>query len=274
MRRALPLLLVLSAGCAGLSDFARSAVKEPKATFRSVSVAAFDLEGVTLDFVWDLQNPNGFGLDLASVGWSVDAEGKRVASGNAPGGLKIVANGTSPVTFPVRVRFRDVPGIVSLLGSGKDRIQYKLAATLGLRTPMGVLDVPLSREDSVRLPSAPHFSVDGISLRGVSFEDVTFDVKLRVKNPNAFPIPAGSLDYALALSGAQVAKAEGANLATVPSGGSAVVAIPVRLNYAGAGRAATDIARGADVDVALSGKASLAGIPLPLDVKGRVSPRR
>jgi LEA14-like dessication related protein len=274
MRRALPLLLVLSAGCAGLSDFARSAVQTPKATFKSVSVSAFDLEGVTLDFVWDVQNPNGFGLDLASVGWSVDAEGQRVAAGEAPGGVKIVANGTSPVTFPVRVRFRDVPGIASLLTSGKDRIHYKLAATLGLRTPIGVLDVPLSREDQVRLPGLPRFSVEGISLHGVSLEHVTFEVRLRVKNPNAFPMPAGALDYALAIAGSQVAKADGAQLAAVPASGSAVVAIPVKLDFASAGRAAVDVARGGDVDVGLAGKASVAGIPLPLDLKGRVSPRR
>jgi LEA14-like dessication related protein len=274
MRRALPFLLVLAAGCAGLQDLARSAVKEPKVTFRSASVAAFDLEGVTLDFVWDVQNPNGFGLDLASIGWKIEAEGTRVAAGDAPGGVRILANGTSPVTFPARLRFADVPGIASLLGSGKDRIHYKLSATLGLRTPAGVLDVPLSREDQVRLPGMPHFTVDGIALRAVSFENVTFEVRLRVKNPNAFPLPAGALDYALAVSGSQVAKAEGAHLGTVPAGGSAVVAIPVKLDLAAAGHAAADVARGADVDVGLSGKANVAGIPLPVDVKGRVSPHR
>src|SRR5512146_3306872 len=112
---ALTVPLLLLAACAGLEKFAASAVQKPKLTFRSATVQALDLEGATLALTWDLENPNGFGVDLARVGWSLDAEGTRVASGDLPGGLKIPAKATAPVTFPVRVRFQDVPGIVGLL---------------------------------------------------------------------------------------------------------------------------------------------------------------
>src|SRR5690242_2943672 len=96
---ALPLLWL--AGCAGLSEFAASAVQKPKLTFRSVALSSLDLEGATLAFTYDLENPNGFGVRLARVGYSVDVEGTRVASGELPGGLEIKAKGTAPVTFPV-----------------------------------------------------------------------------------------------------------------------------------------------------------------------------
>jgi LEA14-like dessication related protein len=269
---ALPLLLL--AGCAGLSELAASAVQKPKLTFRSASVQSLDLEGATVDFTWDLENPNGFGVDLAHVAWSADVEGKRIASGELPGGLKIKANAVSPVTFPVRVRFQDVPGIVSLLGSGKDAVQYKLAGTLGVRTPIGVLDLPLSHEGHVKLPTTPQFAVEGVAIRSIGFSEIALDVKLRVRNPNAFPLPLGSLDAALTIAGARVARTDGISVASVPGGTSAVVAIPVRLEVASAGHAAAELARGGEVHVELGGKANLAGIPFPLDLKGNVPARR
>jgi LEA14-like dessication related protein len=273
-RTSLLAVALLLAACASVQQLARSAVKEPKLTFRSASLQALDMEGATVAFSWDLENPNGFGVDLARVGWNVEVEGTRIASGDLPGGLQIKANGTAPVTFPVRVRFQDVPGIVSLLGSGKDVIRYRLGGTLGVRTPIGILDLPLSHEDRLRLPSMPRFALEGLAIRSMSFDAVALDVRLRVKNPNAFPLPVGKLDYALAIGGASVAHAAGAELSSVAGGASAVVAIPLRLDVLSAGRAVSDLARGGDVQVDLTGNAVVAGIPLPLDLRGKLPARR
>ena len=84
----------------------------------------------------------------------------------------------------------------------------------------------------------------------------------------------GRLDYALAIGGADVARADGAELAPVAGGASAVVAIPVKLDLTSAARAAADLTRGAEVQVDLTGRALVAGIPLPLDVRGKVPARR
>jgi LEA14-like dessication related protein len=275
MRRStLAAAALLLAACAEVQHLARSALQEPKLTFRSAAVQALDLEGATVAFTWDLENPNGFGVDLARVGWTVDVEGTRVAGGDLPGGLKIVAHGTAPVTFPVRVRFQDVPGIVSLLGSGKDAVRYRLAGTIGVRTPIGIVDLPLAHEDLLHLPSMPRFALEGVSVRRITFQEIALDVRLRVQNPNAFPLPLGQVESAVVIGGAQVARVDGAELSAVKGGGSAVVALPVRLDVLAAGRAAADLARGGEVDVGLAGRALMAGIPLPLDLRARVPARR
>jgi LEA14-like dessication related protein len=274
MRRVALALLLSLAGCAGIQQLAASAVQKPKLTFRTASVTALDLEGATVSLTWDLENPNGFGVDLAKVSWTFDAEGRRVAAGELPGGLQIRANGTSPVTFPVRIRYQDVPGIVNLLGSGKDEIRYAVGATVGVRTPVGVLDVPVTHADKLRLPSMPHFAIDGLSIRSIGFDAIVLDVRLRVRNANPFALPTGKLEYALSLSGADVARAETVAVEPVAGGSSAVVLIPVRIDVGSAGRVATDIARGADVQVALKGSANLAGIPFPLNLNGHLPARR
>ena len=270
----LAILLALASGCAGLKDLARSAFQEPKLTFRSAKVQALDLEGATVAFLFDLSNPNAIGLDVARAGYAIEIDGTRIVAGDLPAGLAIPANGTAPISFPVRVRFRDVPGVVSLLGKGRDELPYKLSGTLGVRTPIGILDLPLSHSDRLRLPRIPQFAVEGLAVRSVSFGSVGFAVRLRVKNPNGFPLPAGELGYALAVGGSRVARAEGARIEAMPAGASAIVEIPVHVDLASAGRAASDLVRGGDVDVQLSGKAEIAGLPFPLDLRARVPARR
>jgi LEA14-like dessication related protein len=268
------LLPVALAGCAGLQGVARTVLQEPKLTFRSASLQALDLEGATVGFNFDLENPNSFGVNLAKIGWGIEVEGTRIAAGDLPGGLAVPARGKAPVTFPVRVRFRDVPGIVSILGGGKDQLGYRLSGNVGVRTPVGVIDIPMSHTDVLKLPSLPRFGVQGLSVKSVSLSTIGLAVRLAVTNPNGFPLPAGKLDYALAISGAPVARAEGTGLGAVAGGSTQTVEIPVRVNVLSAGRAASDLARGAEVQVNLKGTAQLAGLPLPLDISTRVPARR
>lgn len=276
MRKILPALaaVALLASCADLRDIARAAFQQPKLAFRSASIEALDLEGATVAFRFDVDNPNTIGVDLARVAWGIEVEGTRIAAGEMPGGLKIPSRSVAPVTFPVRVRFRDVPGIVNLLGSGKDAIRYRLTGALGVRTPLGVVDLPLSHDDALRLPGLPRFAIQGLSVRSASFTEVTVGVRLSVRNPNGFALPAGRVDCSLALAGSQVARAQSAPVSPVAGGASAVVEIPVRVDLASAGRAATSLVRGGDVEVALAGTAELAGIPLPVNLRANVPVRR
>jgi LEA14-like dessication related protein len=262
-------------GCAGLKDLARAAFQEPKLTFRNATVDVLDLEGATVALHVELQNPNGFGLDVARVGWTFDAEGTRVATGDMPGGLAIPANGTAPLAIPVRVRWHDVPGIAGLFKRGEDGLAYKVAGTVGVRTPIGVIDLPVSHSDRLTLPKLPSFSLTGLKVRSVSLTDVEFEVRVAVKNPNAFPVPAGKVAWTLALGGgAPVARADGAALAPIGAHDTGSLVVPVRLDLASAGRTALDVARGAEVRVRLAGEAELAGLPVPLDLDAVLPARR
>jgi len=263
------------AGCAGLKDLARAAFQEPKLVFRNATVDTLDLEGATIALHVDLQNPNGFGLDVARVGWTFEADGTRVASGEMPGGLVIPANGTAPLAIPVRVQWHDVPGIVGLLRRGDDAIPYRVAGHVGVHTPVGVLDLPVSHEGRLPTPRLPTFALEGLRIQGVSFSEVSFEVKVAAKNPNAFPVPGGRLSWTLALGGGPpVARAEGMTLPPMAPRSSGEILVPVRLDFASAGRAARDLARGEDVRVRLTGEAQVAGLPVPFELDAMVPARR
>jgi LEA14-like dessication related protein len=95
-----------------------------------------------------------------------------------------------------------------------------------------------------------------------------------VQNPNGFALPGGALAYALALAGRPVARAEGAPVGAVPAGGSAGVEIPVSVDVLSAGRVAADLARGGEVQVELTGNAEVAGLPVPIALRGLLPARR
>lgn len=269
-------LPALAAGCAGLSNLAKSTIQEPKLSFRSASVQSLDFDGATVALLFDLSNPNAFGLELARAGWAVEMDGTRIANGDLPGGLAIPANGTAPLSLPVHVRYRDVPGIASLLVSGKDEVPYRVSGAIGVKTPVGILDLPVSHSDTLHLPRLPRISVEGISLRNVTFEPygVGFTLRLRVSNPNRFPLPAGGFDTTVELGGASIAKGQVGRLEPLAAGASAVMEIPVRMDPAAAVRAASMLGDGGDVDVHLTGAVVVSGMQLPLDLRARAPARR
>lgn len=271
---ALAASLLVVAGCAAVRDLAAAAFEKPKLTFQSVSVESFDLEGATLAFQYRLENPNRVGLNLAKLGYALDVEGTRVVDGQLNQGLRIPAAGTVPVTLPVHVKFKDVPGFVRLV-TQRDAVKYTLSGNAGVSTPIGVVDLPLSHTATLALPRLPGFSLETVAIRSASLTDLALDVRLAVQNPNPFPVPAGQLAYGLSVGGTRIASADGAALGAVPAGGRAVVSLPVKLSLLGAGRAVYQLVQGnGPVPVALSGKATIAGIQIPLDLAGRVSGSR
>jgi LEA14-like dessication related protein len=264
---AAPLLL---AGCAAVQNLAAAAFEKPKLTFRSVSIQSFDLEGATLGFEYLLENPNKVGLTLARVGYALDVEGSRVVDGDLRQGLKIPAGGGAPITFPVHVKFKDVPGFVRLVTS-QDEVAYRLSGKAGIDTPIGIVELPMSHSSTIGLPKLPSFSLDSVAIRSASFTDLALDVRMKVTNPNRFAIPAGSLQYGLAVGGTQVARGDAAALAKVAAVSTGIVSLPVKVSLLGAGRAIYQAVNGeGTLPVALSGKAVFAGIEIPLNLERKV----
>ena len=255
-------------GCASLGQLAKSAFREPKLTFVRVAVAGLDFEGATLAFDYRLENPNSFGLTLARVQYWLKVEGSEVTRGEVAGGLSIPAAGQAPVRFTARLPFKAVPRLAELVGR-REPVAYTVGGLVGVNTPVGQIDVPLSRSDTVALPQLPAFRLGGVSVAPVSLTELEVRIKLGVSNPNAFPVPAGALGYQLTVGKEVVATAETAPLAEVPAGSGRTVVIPVRMWLTGAGAAAAAAVRGGGAPVRLSGEARRGALPVPLDVSGK-----
>lgn len=257
-------LLSLS-GCAAVGELAKSAFKRPTLTLRQVSIAAIDFDGATLAFDYQVENPNGFGLTLGRLQYWLELEQRVVTRGEAPGGLSLPASGAAPVRFTARLPFAEVPRIVELVRS-REPVHYKVGGVVGVDTPIGIVDLPLSHAGTVDLPRVPEFKVDSVAVRMSSLTELEVALTLDVANANPFPLPGGELQYAVAVGGAVVASAEAGEVAKVPAKGHGKLVIPVRLSLLGAGRAAASAVRGGS-EVRLSGQARFGAISTPFDVR-------
>ena len=272
-RRLAPLALVVAlaaaalGGCAAVSQLAQGAFKTPTLQFRSASIESIDFDGATVGLDYTLNNPNGFGVTLARVRYGLSLEGREVTRGEVTNGLQIPAAGQAPVRFTARLPFAEVGHLLELVQRHAP-VPYTVAGAVGVDTPVGVVELPVQHSGTVDLPGLPAFRFAGADVRMSGLTDLVVDVKIGVKNPNPFPIPAGLLAYALSLSGQPVAQVDGHQLAGVAAHGDGTITIPVRLSILGAGRAAASALQGSGAEVRLNGSAQLGAIPVPLDVGG------
>ena len=75
VRLAAAALLAL-AGCAEVGKVLGASLEKPRLTFLSVTPREADLEGVTLLVRYRVENPNAVGLELATLDYRLDVDGR------------------------------------------------------------------------------------------------------------------------------------------------------------------------------------------------------
>jgi LEA14-like dessication related protein len=263
------LALLAVAGCAEVGKMIGSSLEKPRLTFVSVTPQAADLEGVTLLVRYRVENPNSVGLTVATLDYQLDVDGKQALTGSQRSGLSLPIRGAADLDVPVRLRYAAVPDFLRAVFQ-KEQIAFQLTGNAGVQTPVGVLQVPFSASGKVPAPRLPQLSLAGATVHAVSFDGLSFEVALEVANPNAFPLPAGALGYALRLGDYQVLTAASQALGAVPARGKGRVVVPVKVPFSAAAEAVGKLLRGGQADVALKGSASFGSVGLPVDLAGKV----
>lgn len=269
LRSATLALAVAALAALGGCALFRSALglQSPTLAYESWSADQVDLEGVTIALHYRLENPNDFGLDVRRLGYRLEVEGRQLVQGDLPSGVQVRAKGATPLAIPVRLRWRDIPGFVEIFLTRTD-VAYRISGNAGVGSPVGTVDLPFDHSDRVALPRPPRIGIDGISVRETSFSNLSLDVRLRVENLNAFPLPVGALTYGLRVGQRDLVAGGSHPLVAVPPGGHATVAVPVRISLAGVADSAADLLRGAEVR--LHGLADFGSLQVPVDAGGSV----
>jgi len=267
-RAAAVAVLATLAGCAGLGGVLRQGVLKPEVSVLSAAPTSVDFEGLTVAVDLRVQNPNAIGLRVAGLEWQLDVEGGRVASGDAPGGLTLPANGAATSRLTARVRFADLANLVKV-ADAREKVAFKVGGRVSVETPIGPIAVPWSQAGDLPVPRFPHVSLDGVRMGRQSFTDTEVVVRLLVENPNGFPLPAAAIRLDVDLAGERVAQAASQQLAAIRAGQTATLEIPVKLSLLGAGRALLG-ARGKPIRVAVHGTAGFGWMELPFTVEGEV----
>jgi LEA14-like dessication related protein len=156
-RLVLAALLVFSLpGCAYVKAALCNQFQRPDVAFQRIEAQNWSLDGVNLNLVFRVKNPNDLALEVAKVDYQLEVEGHRILRGSPNNGVSLPANGTRDLVFPARVRFLDVLPAVTAIFT-RDALRWRASGTLGIQTPIGILDYPLSRSGNVAVPDLRKF---------------------------------------------------------------------------------------------------------------------
>jgi len=231
------------AGCAELRKTLKSAFQPPTLTFKTASLANVSLESATVNLAFQLNNPNPLGLTLSSVSYSFFVEGKQVVAGRPPDGLTIPSSGSRELVFPANVKFADVAPVLETFLT-KENASYRAEGSLGLKTPIGIIPIPLKQEGTFPVPKLPQVVLQPPRLKEVTLTSATLELPLLITNPNEFGLPINGLTGTVIVAGSRVGTVSGPDLGHIAPKAQQPVNLPITFNFAQAAAAATALRRG------------------------------
>jgi len=265
------LLVSLASSCATLQQLLASSFQTPTLTFTSATLADVSLGSATVNLNYQLDNPNPFGLSLASVEYAFYVEGHQVVAGRPPQGLTIPASGSAPVVLPANVRFADVAPVIETFLT-KEVATYRAKGAIGVETPIGIVTLPVEKEGTFPVPKLPTVVLQPPRITNVGFTSATLELPLMVTNPNDFPLPISGLSGTVSVAGARVGTVTAPNVANIAPRAQTPVTLPLRIDYAQAAGAAMALQRGSGM-VALDAQVSSGPVTFPIHLQQNLGGR-
>jgi LEA14-like dessication related protein len=121
-----------------LLSLACSQVQKPTASLRSADVGAITADGFTANFALDVHNPNAFEVPLTNADYALALGGVPVTKDTIKPGGSIPANGSTPVTIPVRLSFESLLKAEEAIRAGGGDVPYELDGALGFSGGSGL----------------------------------------------------------------------------------------------------------------------------------------
>jgi LEA14-like dessication related protein len=271
-RLAVPVALAaLVAACGGTQRVTTPTIATPPLVYVDALVpGAIDAFGANFSLQGRIENPNPVQLALAGVDYAFDVEGSRVSAGRAPSRATLPAGATAPFAVPVRLEWAQVPAFAQRLLT-QQSLGFALSGAAQVQVGRGELALPYATQGQVALPRLPAVALEGVALRDAGPFHTTLELRVGVRNPNAFALPLGRFAYDVSLSGVSVAHAASSRLEAVAANASTTVLVPVRFSTVGAafGAAAGAVSsavRGS-ADVALTGRAGYGVLEVDVDAR-------
>lgn len=271
MRRMALLFTTIALGAGSGCALLQAAFQKPTLTFVRGSARDLSLEGATLDLVFRVDNPNGVALDLARVDYKLEVDGKAIVAGAPPTGVQIAARGSSELTLPATVRFAELAdGIVAALS--KPESTYRASGTVGVSTPIGVVELPLSAEGRFALPKLPRVTLGTPRIAAFNpLGNARIVVPLSVHNDNGFALPLGGVKGDVRLAGVAVGRADVGGGEALAASSSRAIEVALEVGVLSAGAAVVQALTQGKGEVAIDGQASIGGLSLPLTIRETVA---
>ncbi len=114
-------------------------VKLPSISLGSVKVSKLNLTGADLEVGVNINNPNGFSLNLHKMDYNLNVNGKNWVSGITNEALSVDEHGKSTLKLPVSLNFLDLGSSVFQLLSGNNELSYRFNGNVDLGSSLPML---------------------------------------------------------------------------------------------------------------------------------------
>ena len=268
MHKAWRLLLLLPFGLTLLSCAAlKEGIKKPEVAMQQVKVTAITLGGMDVAFVLAIKNPNPLGITLEGLSYKLDIEEKPLLRGNTGQKLKLAANGSSTVTLPLTLAYKEMfDGASALLK--QDKVRYALGGDIDF----GLFKLPYETSGTLEIPSLPRVTIGKLGLKRVTLSGIDIEVGLEMKNENRFPLRLEGIDYDLKIANGTVARGRSLAPLSLGAGKQGRLALGMSLSYSELGGVISRIKGGGKIPVVFDGRLQVPGLgTVPLRWSGSIT---
>ncbi len=183
-------LFVFLSGC----ETVQMLIQKPEVSVKSVKASAISFQEITLDMDLLIENPNPVGISLSSFDYGLMIEDQGLLKGTSGDGLDIEALGSSVVTVPLTVNFKELYAAVSSM-LNQDESAYRIDTGFNFMLPvLGEQRVELSHEGTFPNIRMPSFSFKNLYVKSLGLMGADLIVTMEVENPNAFDVGLNGFD--------------------------------------------------------------------------------
>jgi LEA14-like dessication related protein len=126
-------------------------VTKPEIAVKAINITGVEREGVEMDFLIAVTNPNSYNLRLTGYRYNLLVTNLPLAKGENHEIVEINANTTTDIRLPVRITFHDLLEILKRRPD-PEHIPYQLSAGLDLNTPFGAFAIPVDKSGTFAVP--------------------------------------------------------------------------------------------------------------------------
>jgi len=123
-------------------------VTRPTVAVREVQITGLSLSGVTLTFLVELENPNGFGITVTDFSYSLFLNNRAVANGAATEPVSIDRHSITKIALPLKSSFADIVQELQSM-NGSDALEYRIEGSVTVRSMLGRMTFPYSRTGEI-----------------------------------------------------------------------------------------------------------------------------
>ncbi len=238
------MLMACGGGGSALSSFV------PTVKFNRLELTDIDFEDLSVDFVFDVHNPNPVDLPLERFDYGLDLAEVEILSGNSPEGVMLREEATSEMVLPVSLNFVGIYDLVSA-DRGEDVLPFRFQGGFGWDTDIGPVDVSFDEGGDFPALRVPKIELGELLVSEITESQAGFVLDVDVDNDHGSALDFANLDFKVKFAGVQVGVGEEDEFGTVEGAETRRLSVPFSVDYLDAAAAILALAEGEKLKVDL-----------------------